>query len=856
MFSRFTEKAIQSIMLAQEEAKRFHHNYVGTEHILLGLIGEPESVICKVLDDLGVSPDHIRDVLEDRLEYGGLEVDSTNIPFTQQAKQVLSSAWDEARKLGHNYVNVEHLFLSLFRDSSNIAAKVLTEAGLDPVRFKDTLFTSMGSKTEEVKAPVNTVPTPTLDLYGRDLTWLAKDKKLDPVVGRHEEIERIIQILSRRTKNNPVLNGEPGVGKTAVVEGLAQKIVAKEVPDKLVGKRVITLDLGLLVAGTKYRGEFEDRVKKIMEEVRKAKNVILFIDELHTIIGTGGSEGSLDAANLFKPALARGELQCIGATTLDEYRKHIEGDGALERRFQAVLVEQPSTEETIDILRGIKGRYEEYHGVEITDESLHEAVRLSTRFITDRQLPDKAVDVIDEAASKVMLRVSSAPEELKKLSSEKQSIRKELEMAEANDDKSLVQLLRNKQQAIESKLGEFSKEDLLKARNVVDVQAVTEVVAMWTGIPITKVSEEESHKLLQIEDELHKKIIGQDEAVSAVARAIKRAKVGLKDPGRPTGSFLFLGPTGVGKSEMAKTLAEYLFGDKDALIRIDMTEYMEKHSLSRLIGSPPGYVGYNEGGQLTEPIRRKPYSIVLFDELEKASPEVINILLQILDDGRLTDSNGRVVDFKNTIVVMTSNVGAKYIEKESSFGFTSSEDKEEADYKQMKSKLQDELRENFKPEFINRIDDIVIFKPLPKEVIRSIVEIMIDDVAKRLSEKDIRIKADDKVKDYLVENGYNARQGARPLRRAIQELFEDKLADVLLKKNLRSGLSVSATIKNDDVKFTVRTVKPKAPEKHKTVKAEKVTLGVKEPEPEPAVLAPSASDSNDGSSSELELRLS
>ncbi len=853
MFSRFTEKAIQSIMLAQEEAKRFHHNYVGTEHILLGLIGEPEGVICTVLDDLGVSPDHIRDVLEDRLEYGGLEVDSTNIPFTQQAKQVLSSAWDEARKLGHNYVNVEHLFLSLFRDSSNIAAKVLIEAGLDPVRFKDTLFNASSDKTEEVQQVVNAVPTPTLDLYGRDLTWLAKDNKLDPVVGRNEEIERIIQILSRRTKNNPVLNGEPGVGKTAVVEGLAQKIVAKEVPEKLIGKRVITLDLGLLVAGTKYRGEFEDRVKKIMEEVRKAKNVILFIDELHTIIGTGGSEGSLDAANLFKPALARGELQCIGATTLDEYRKHIEGDGALERRFQAVLVEQPSDEETVAILRGIKGRYEEFHGVEITDEALHEAVRLSTRFITDRQLPDKAVDVIDEAASKVMLRVSSVSGELKKLMSEKGSVLKEQELAESNQDQSLAQLLANKLKAIDVKLGEFSKAELEKARNVVDVQAVTEVVAMWTGIPITKVSQEESHKLLQIDEELHKKIIGQDEAVSAVGRAIKRAKVGLKDPRRPTGSFLFLGPTGVGKSEMAKTLAEYLFGDKDALIRIDMTEYMEKHSLSRLIGSPPGYVGYNEGGQLTEPIRRKPYSIVLFDELEKASPEVINILLQILDDGRLTDSNGRVVDFKNTIIVMTSNVGAKYIEKESSFGFTTSDDKVEADYKQMKSKLQDELRENFKPEFINRIDDIVIFKPLPKEAIRQIVEIMLGDVHDRLLERDIKIKADDKVKDYLVENGYNIRQGARPLRRSIQELFEDKLADVLLKKNLRAGLSVSATMKNGEVKFTVRAVKPKAKKKPKpkTVKAEDSTVEV--PKPAEPVLADSASD---GASSEsLELRL-
>ncbi|MGE4170643.1 MAG: ATP-dependent Clp protease ATP-binding subunit [Candidatus Margulisiibacteriota bacterium] len=809
MFSRFTEKAIQAIMLAQEEAKKFHHSYVGTEHILLGIMGEGDNVVIKSLQDMGFAPDQVKHAIEERLEYGGLSAEYGNIPFTQQAKQVLTFAWDEARKLGHNYVNVEHLFLSIFRDPTNIAARVLSEMGIQLSNFKDVLFKQLGNKVNAPAKAQNAIPTPTLDLFGRDLTWLASEGKLDPVVGRSKEIERIIQILSRRTKNNPVLTGEPGVGKTAIVEGLAQKIQKEDIPDKLKDKRIITLDLGLLVAGTKYRGEFEDRVKKVMEEVRKARNVILFIDELHTIIGTGGSEGSLDAANLFKPALARGELQCIGATTLDEYRKHIEGDGALERRFQSVLVEEPSAEEAFLILKGIKARYEEFHNVQITEAALKEAVELSSRYITERFLPDKAVDLIDEAASKIMLKASSAPAELKELVKEKESLLDQKLTAITNGDTQAVVDLETQEAKINDKLATFPEDQVDSLKKVVTEITIADVVSAWTGIPLTKISVEESKRLLKMEEELHKNIVGQDEAIKALVRAVKRSKVGLKDPRRPAGSFLFLGPTGVGKSELAKTLAEYLFGSKDAMIKIDMSEYMEKHTVSRLIGSPPGYVGFNEGGQLTEPIRRKPYSVVLFDELEKASPDVINILLQILDEGRLTDSTGRQVSFKNTIVVMTSNVGSKFIEKETTFGFIKAGNEEKAAYDAIKLKLSDELRREFKPEFLNRIDDIVVFKLLTKENIRAIVDIMLAELFTRLKERNIVVHADDAVKDFLAEKGFDQKQGARPLRRAIQEFFEDGLADKMLQENLREQLSIRATIKKGAIHFTVRHLAPK-----------------------------------------------
>ncbi|NQY74515.1 MAG: ATP-dependent Clp protease ATP-binding subunit [Candidatus Margulisbacteria bacterium] len=805
MFSRFTEKAIQSIMLAQEEAKRFRHGYVGTEHILLGIIGEGDNVVLKTMQELGFSLEQIRSNIEERLEYGSSTTEYGNIPFTQQAKQILTSAWDEARKLGHNYVNVEHLFLSIFRDPTSVAARVLGEMGINITNFKNSLFSLLGNRVTTKEQVKQQVPTPTLDLFGRDLTWLAREDKLDPVIGREKEIERIIQILSRRTKNNPVLTGAAGVGKTAIVEGLAQKIIKQDIPEKLLNKRVITLDLGLLVAGTKYRGEFEDRVKKIMEEVLKAGNVMLFVDELHTIIGTGGSEGSLDAANLFKPALARGELQCIGATTLDEYRKHIEGDSALERRFQSVLIDEPPPEEALEILKGIRARYEDFHKVTITDGALNEAVDLSIRYIADRHLPDKAVDLIDEAASRVMLKASNKSTQIKEMGKEQELLKLELVAAKKDHDEGAIKTLEKKEKSLETKLKKLQASESIE--RVVDETTIADIVSAWTGIPIKKLTEEESQRLIHMQAEMEERVVGQSEAIVALSRAIKRAKVGLKDPSKPMGSFLFLGPSGVGKTETARTLAEFVFGSKDAIVRVDMSEYMERHTVSRLIGSPPGYVGFNEGGQLTEPVRRKPYSIVLFDELEKASPDVINILLQILDEGRLTDATGRKVNFKNTIIIMTSNVGAQFIEKKTSYGFTHSENVESSEYDVMREKLLDELRKEFKPEFLNRIDDIVIFRSLNKKDIRSIVDIMLGDILARLKSKNMHIKTDNKVKEFLVNKGFDPKHGARPLRRAIQEHFEDKLADAMLLSGLKEDIDVKASVKKGMINFVVKPLK-------------------------------------------------
>jgi len=804
MFSRFTEKAIQAIMLAQEEAKRFHHSYVGTEHILLGVIGEGDNIVIKALKDLGFSIEQVKSAIEDHLEYGGISSEYGNIPFTQQAKQVLTHAWDEARKLGHNYVNVEHLFLSVFRDPSNIAARVLSELGITINNFKEALFSQLGNKVNSQTKTYSDIPTPTLDLYGRDLTFLAKDGKLDPVVGREKEIERIIQILCRRTKNNPVLTGDPGVGKTAIVEGLAQRIHKENVPEKLCHKRVVTLDLGLLVAGTKYRGEFEDRVKKVMEEARKSGNIILFIDELHTIIGTGGSEGSLDAANLFKPALARGELQCIGATTLEEYRKHIEGDGALERRFQSVLVEEPSPEDTLLILKGIRSRYEDFHGVKITDAALKEAVELSNRYINDRRLPDKAVDVIDEAASKVMLAESRLSEESRAIHQDLHLLLEEKKEISKKENLSALKNIKEKEKELREKMKGFPKVDSDILNKTVSSQIIAEVVSAWTGIPVTKLNKEEMQRLLKMEEEIKKHVVGQDEAVKALVRAVKRSKIGLKDPRRPSGSFLFLGPTGVGKTELAKTLAEFLFGSKDSMIRIDMSEFMEKHTVSRLIGSPPGYVGYNEGGQLTEPIRRKPYSVVLFDELEKASSDVINILLQILEDGRLTDSTGRHVSFKNALIIMTSNVGSKYIQQETSFGFVEASKEAGNKYDAIKRKLDDELKREFRPEFLNRIDDIVIFKTLTKDNTKEILDILLKQVMDRLTVKGIHLSWDEDVKNFLVEKGFDQKMGARPLRRSIQEHLEDPLADYLLENNMKSDIDVTVFLSQSKLTFEVK----------------------------------------------------
>ncbi|MFC1770606.1 ATP-dependent Clp protease ATP-binding subunit [Candidatus Margulisiibacteriota bacterium] len=821
MFSRFTEKAIQSIMLAQEEAKKFNHGYVGTEHILLGILGEGENVVIKTLQELGFSPEQLKVEIEQRLEYGNASTSYGTIPFTQQAKQILAYAWDEARQLGHNYVNVEHLFLAIFRDPTSVAARVITEIGVNLTTFKETVFKLLGNKVAPAAQKAqSTVPTPTLDMFGRDLTWLASDNKLDPVIGREKEIQRMIQIICRRTKNNPVLTGAPGVGKTAIVEGLAQRIVDKKVPEKLLTKRLISLDLGLLIAGTKYRGEFEDRVKKIMEEVRKAKDVILFVDELHTIIGTGGSEGSLDAANLFKPALSRGELQCVGATTLDEYRKHIEGDGALERRFQSVFVEEPTFEETIQILEGIKEAYEKFHQVTFTEDALFAAVDLSIRYITDRNLPDKAVDLIDEAASKVMLKSSDIQHEISVQEKELEKIEMELKGAKTRKEPKEETSLEKKQKKIKREIENLKKHHGVPLQREVTDAHIAEIVAGWTHVPVTKLTQAESEKLLEMENELETKVVGQNEAIKALVRAVKRSKVGLKDDRRPAGSFMFLGPTGVGKSELAKTLAEYLFGSKEAVVRLDMSEYMEKHTVSRMIGSPPGYVGYNEGGQLTEPVRRKPYSVILFDELEKASPDVINILLQILDDGRLTDATGRMVNFKNTIIIMTSNIGSRYIQKETTFGFVDTTHMEKQKYEGMKNKLRDELKREFRPEFLNRIDDVIIFKSLTKEDLLLIANIMLNEIEARLKKQDIHFDIDDKCKKLLVDKGFDQKNGARPLRRSIQEHFEDKLADVLLLEKHRTHIMVKATTKKNEVSFTISPLKqdqdsPKAKQKQK-----------------------------------------
>ncbi len=763
MFSRFTEKAIQVIMKAQEEAKRLGHDFVGTEHVLLGIIHtSPEDNVCvKSLEDMGVSIDEIEHAIEENIEYNKKAVTSGNIPFTSQVKHVLSMSWDEARQLGHSYVSLEHLFLALIREQDGIASKILASLNVTPQRAREALLGQMGSKLADAKVTRTQVNTPLLNEFGRDLTWLAAEDKLDPVIGRQKEIERLIQTLCRRTKNNPVLVGEAGVGKTAIIEGLAQLVQSKNVPKKLHGKRVISLDLGLLVAGTKYRGEFEERVKKLMEEVRKAKNIILFIDELHTIIGTGSTEGSLDVANMFKPALARGELQCVGATTLDEYRKHIEGDSALERRFQSVMVEPPSLEDTMAILKGLRKRYEDFHGIKITDEALEAAATLSDRYITERQLPDKAVDLIDEAASRAILQ---------------------------------------------GKKTKLKKED------------IAEIISSITGVPLNQLTEKESERLLHMDDELRKRVIGQDEAIMALTRAIKRSKAGLKDPKRPIGSFIFLGPTGVGKTELSKALAQFMFGKDDAIIRIDMSEYTEKHTTSRLVGSPPGYVGYDEGGQLTEPVRRKPYSIVLFDEIEKASPEVLNLMLQILEDGRLTDASGRLVNFKNTIIIMTSNAGAKLIEKSGGFGFVAKDEKDKVSYEKMKEKIQEEMKHVFAPEFLGRIDDIIIFQILNKENMKHIIDIMLKDLNKRLTEKEMTLELTDAAKEWVITKGYKENQGARPLRRAILQYVEDRLADALLEGKISEGSSVLGDVKDDAISFTVKEATKPASSK-KLVKA-------------------------------------
>ncbi|MFN6516065.1 MAG: ATP-dependent Clp protease ATP-binding subunit [Nostoc sp. CreGUA01] len=793
MFERFTEKAIKVIMLAQEEARRLGHNFVGTEQILLGLIGEGTGVAAKVLKSMGVNLKDARIEVEKIIGRGSGFV-AVEIPFTPRAKRVLELSLEEARQLGHNYIGTEHLLLGLIREGEGVAARVLENLGVDLSKVRTQVIRMLG-ETAEVSPGGSSgrTKTPTLDEFGSNLTQMATDNKLDPVVGRAKEIERVIQILGRRTKNNPVLIGEPGVGKTAIAEGLASRIANKDVPDILEDKRVVTLDIGLLVAGTKYRGEFEERLKKIMDEIRSAGNVILVIDEVHTLIGAGAAEGAIDAANILKPALARGELQCIGATTLDEYRKHIERDAALERRFQPVMVGEPSVDETIEILYGLRDRYEQHHKLKISDEALVAAAKLSDRYISDRYLPDKAIDLVDEAGSRVRLINSQLPPAAKELDKELRQILKEKDDAVRSQDFDKAGELRDREMEIKAEIRAIAQSKTNAAGSEHEEPVVTEediahIVASWTGVPVNKLTESESEKLLHMEDTLHQRLIGQDEAVKAVSRAIRRARVGLKNPNRPIASFVFSGPTGVGKTELAKSLAAYFFGSEEAMIRLDMSEYMERHTVSKLIGSPPGYVGYNEGGQLTEAVRRRPYTVVLFDEIEKAHPDVFNMLLQILEDGRLTDAKGRTVDFKNTLLILTSNIGSKVIEKGGSgIGFEFAEDVTESAYNRIRSLVNEELKQYFRPEFLNRLDEIIVFRQLSKPEVTQIAEIMLKEVFGRLTEKGITLEVSDRFKDRLIEEGYSPSYGARPLRRAIMRLLEDSLAEEILSGRIKDG---------------------------------------------------------------------
>lgn len=805
MFGRFTERAQKVLALAQEEAIRLGHNNIGTEHILLGLVREGDGIAAKALYALGLGADKIQKEVETLIGRGP-DAKQT-IHYTPRAKKVIELSMDEARKLGHSYVGTEHILLGLIREGEGVAARVLNNLGVSLNKARQQVLQLLGSN-ESAGHQGNTsatASTPTLDSLARDLTVIAREGSLDPVIGRGKEIQRVIEVLSRRTKNNPVLIGEPGVGKTAIAEGLAQQIVNNEVPEILRDKRVMTLDMGTVVAGTKYRGEFEDRLKKVMDEIRQAGNIILFIDELHTLIGAGGAEGAIDASNILKPSLARGELQCIGATTLDEYRKYIEKDAALERRFQPIQVDEPSVEESIQILQGLRDRYEAHHRVSITDDAIEAAVKLSDRYISDRFLPDKAIDLIDEAGSKVRLRSYTTPPNLKELEVKLEEVRKEKDAAVQSQEFEKAASLRDTEQRLREKLEETKKawkEQQGKENSEVTVDDIATVVSNWTGVPVTRLAQTESEKLLNMESILHKRVIGQDEAVIAVAKAVRRARAGLKDPKRPVGSFIFLGPTGVGKTELARALAESIFGDEDAMIRVDMSEYMEKHATSRLVGSPPGYVGYEEGGQLTEKVRRKPYSVVLLDEIEKAHPDVFNILLQVLEDGRLTDSKGRTVDFRNTILIMTSNVGASALQKNKYVGFNIQD--EGQDYKDMKGKVMEELKKAFRPEFLNRIDEMIVFHSLEKKHLEEIVQLMTKQLVNRLEEQDIYVELSDAAIAKIAEEGYDPEYGARPIRRAIQKHVEDQLSEELLKGNVHKGQRVKIDMDNGE--FIVKPV--------------------------------------------------
>jgi len=805
MFERFTEKAVRVIMAAQEEAKRLGSAFVGAEHLLLGMLREGEPIVLKTLDHFKVDARTLKGMIEEGLATEpGQQSNGPETPFNAQVKKVIELAWDEARALGHSYVGVEHLFLGIIRDNSGLIGEIFADLGITIASAKNRVVTILGEVSTFQRKMPRSSKTPTLDSFSRDLTTQARNKKLDPVIGRAKEIERVTQILSRRKKNNPVLIGEAGVGKTAIVEGLAQRIISGNVPPPLLRKRLVTLDMGLLIAGTRYRGEFEERMKKVIDEVSKDGEIILFIDELHTLIGAGAAEGAMDAANILKPALARGELQVIGATTIDEFRKRIESDPALERRFQSVMVDEPSVHDTIDILKGLRERYEDFHKVKITDDALVSAARLSARYISDRHLPDKAIDLIDEAASKVMLKSSVASPELIENMKEIEKVKNEKSKAVENQEFEQAAQLRDKEdqlrlqyEAISKKMDGISKEGYPE----VNTEVIAQVVSSWTSVPVTQLTAEETERLLQMEAELKKHVVGQDQGITVIAKSIRRARAGLKDPKRPIGSFIFLGPSGVGKTELAKRLAEFLFGDVDALIRIDMSEYLEQHTVSRLVGSPPGYVGFGEGGQLTEPIRRRPHSVVLFDEIEKAHSNVMNILLQILDEGHITDAQGRQIDFKNTVIIMTSNVGAELIRKQTAIGFVSREDVE-ASYDKMKETVLEQLEKQFRPEFLNRVDEKVVFRPLSKEDLASIVDIMIGDINHRLEEKGLALKVTKKVKQFLVEKGYDPKLGARPLRRSISEFIEDPLSEEVLKGKFGYGSKISLKVDKDKIGFS------------------------------------------------------
>ena len=850
MFERFTERARQVVVLAQEEARTLKHNYIGTEHILLGLLREEEGLAARVLESLDITVERVRAQVV-RIVGSGEEVTSGQIPFTPRAKKVLELALREALSLGHNYIGTEHILLGLVRENEGVAARILLDFDADSEKIRNEVIRMLsgpGGRRQGQSGGSGGAGAPgegkksskLLDQFGRNLTKLASESKLDPCVGRETEIERIMQILSRRTKNNPVLVGEPGVGKTAVVEGLAQRITSSEVPELLKNKQIYTLDLAALVAGSKYRGEFEERLKKVMKEITQRGDIILFIDELHNLVGAGAAEGAIDAASILKPALARGELQTIGATTLDEYRKYLERDSALERRFQQIRVDEPTIDQTVEILRGLRDRYEQHHKVQITDEALRAAGELASRYISDRFLPDKAIDLIDEAASRMRIKSMTSPPANRELESEVETTRRDKEAAIEAQEFEKAAALRDKERKLTQKKRELEQaweSGESGERPSIGEEEIADIVSMWTGIPVFKLTEAETQKLMRMEDELHKRVIGQHPAIEVISKAIRRSRAGLKDPKRPTGSFIFLGPSGVGKTELARTLAEFLFGDDDALIRIDMSEYMEKHAVSRLVGSPPGYIGYDEGGQLTEAVRRKPYSVLLLDEIEKAHPDVFNILLQILEDGRLTDAQGRTVDFRHAIVIMTSNIGAAEIARNTPLGFAVSDDETGITYEDMKNRIMGELKKVFRPEFLNRIDDVIVFHKLQKDEIKQIVELLLLRIRESMAERELQLELTEPAKDLLVEKGWDPAMGARPLRRAIQRYIEDPLADFVLREELTPGATVvvnPAEGEGEEGEVALSIVQPKKQKTPVGVGAE----GTPDAEPDAEAAAP------------------